>query len=118
MDTAQKSFLQLSLNRARVWPVKKTDGSDVVREGACAQPGVCPLSCVEAGSVVCIKQLDTTADVMSRLREMGLGEEQHIKLIRRGGNLICQVCNARLGISAKLAESILVKPLSGKLSAA
>jgi len=118
MNAAQKSFLQLSLNRANVLSVKKTVQSDVVREGACARPGVCPLSCVQAGTVVCIKQLDASADVMSRLREMGFCEEQQIKLIRSGGNLICQVCNARLGISAKLAESILVQPLSGQLAAA
>jgi Fe2+ transport system protein FeoA len=86
--------------------------SDIVREGACAQPGICPLSCVQAGTVVCIKQLAASTDVMSRLREMGFCEEQRIKLISSAGNLICQVCNARLGISAKLAESILVEPLS------
>ena len=98
--------------------MKKTVRSNIVREGACAQPGICPLSCVQAGTVVCIKQLAASADVMSRLREMGFCEEQQIKLIRREGNLICQVCNARLGISAKLAESILVQPMSGRLAVA
>ena len=98
--------------------MKKTVASDIVREGQCAQPGVCPLSCIKEGTVVCIKQLDASADVMNRLREMGFCEEQRIKLIRREGNLICQVCNARLGISAKLAESILVQPMSGRLQVA
>ena len=76
------------------------------------------LSEVRAGTVVCIKQLAASADVMNRLREMGFCEEQQIKLISREGNLICQVCNARLGISAQLAESILVKPLPARLKAA
>ena len=81
-------------------------------DGQCAQPDLCPLSSVRAGTVVCIKQLSASADIKDRLREMGFCEEQRIKLISRAGNLICQVCNARLGISAKLAESILVEPLS------
>ena len=98
--------------------MKKTAAADIVREGQCAQPGICPLSQVRAGTVVCIKQLAASADVMSRLREMGFCEEQQIKLISREGNLICQVCNARLGISAKLAESILVKPMPVRLKAA
>jgi Fe2+ transport system protein FeoA len=109
--------LQLSLNRGNVPAVKKTVRPEVVREGACAQPGICPLSRVRSGTVVCIKQLAASADVMSRLREMGFCEEQQIKLIRREGNLICQVCNARLGISSKLAESILVQPMTGQLAA-
>jgi hypothetical protein len=40
---------------------------------------------------------------------MGLCEEQIIKLVARESSFICQVCNARLGISEKLAESILVE---------
>ncbi len=49
---------------------------------------------------------------MDRLREMGFCEEQSVKLLSRDGSLICQVCNARLGISEELAESILVQPLA------
>ena len=50
-------------------------------------------------------------DVLNRLREMGLGEEQRIRLISRHPSLICQVCNARVALSKELAESILVEPL-------
>jgi len=42
---------------------------------------------------------------------MGVFEEQKVKLLLKGGSLICQVCNARLGISCKLAECILVEPI-------
>ena len=49
-----------------------------------------------------------------RLREMGFCEEQKIKLLSRHTDLICQVCNARLGISSRLAEKILVEPLPRK----
>ncbi len=84
----------------------------------CGQPDICPLSSVRAGTVVCIKQLTTSAELTGRLREMGFCEEQQIKPLSRDGSLICQVCNARLRISAKLAESILVSPLPGQLQAA
>ena len=70
---------------------------------------------VRAGTVVCIKQLAVPEEMTGRLREMGFCEEQQIKLLSREGNLICLVCNARLGISAELAESILVAPLQPQL---
>ena len=90
----------------------------VVVEGACAGSQVCPLSRVTAGSVVCIKQLVASPEITDRLRELGLGEKQTIKLLSRHANLICQVCNARLGISEELAEAILVEPVSSNLQAA
>ena len=42
---------------------------------------------------------------------MGFCEEQRIRLLSQQSNVICQVCNARLGISAELAEAIWVEPL-------
>jgi ferrous iron transport protein A len=98
--------------------VNESAPSSIVREGKCAQPSVCPLSRVQAGTVVCIKQLSAPAEIIGRLREMGFCEEQNIKLLSRNGNLICQVCNARLGISSQLAESILVEPLPARLKVA
>jgi ferrous iron transport protein A len=99
------------------WLNKKTHSS-ATPEGHCPKAEVCPLSRVRAGTVVCIKELAASADVMARLREMGFCEEQQIKLLRRGGNVICLVCNARLGISEELAKVILVQPLPGRLKAA
>ena len=72
---------------------------------------MCPLTRVVAGAYVRIKQLSAPPEVTTRLREMGFCEEQRIKLLSRHSNLICLVCNARLGISEKLAETILVEPL-------
>jgi Fe2+ transport system protein FeoA len=92
--------------------VKKAQKQFVVVEGQCAGSGLCPLSRVEAGTVVCIKQLSTSPDVTSRLRELGICEEQQIKLLARDSNFICQVCNARLGISEELADSILVEAVA------
>jgi Fe2+ transport system protein FeoA len=85
----------------------------VVLDGQCAGPQVCPLSRVQAGSTVCIKHLSTSPELKERLREMGLGEQQQIKLLACDSNFICQVCNARLGISEKLADSIFVETITG-----
>jgi len=80
--------------------------------GDCPQPFLCPLNRVNAGVAVRIKRLSAPPEVTHRLREMGFCEEQKIKLLSRQSNLICQVCNARLGISSRLAEKILVEPLA------
>ena len=72
---------------------------------------VCPLSRVKAGVAVRIKQLCASPEVQNRLRELGLCEDQIIRLLTSQSNFICQVCNARLAISAQLAQLILVEPL-------
>jgi Fe2+ transport system protein FeoA len=83
-----------------------------VLDGQCAGTALCPLSHVQAGTVVCIKKLSTRPDLIDRLRELGFCEEQQITLLSRQSNLICQVCNARLGISEELADSILVETVA------
>ncbi len=83
-------------------------------EGQCSGGGVCPLSRCEAGAVVSIKRLCADPDLTDRLRELGLCEEQQIKLISRQSNFICVVCNARLGISEQLAENIFVQPVAAQ----
>jgi len=35
-----------------------------------------------------------------------------VKVITLQNNVLCQVCNARLGLSAKLAEKIMVQPVA------
>ena len=83
----------------------------MVVDGECAGTTVCPLSHVKAGTVVCVKELAGSPEIRDRLRELGFGEKQIIKLLSRQSSLICQVCNARLGISEQLADTILVEPL-------
>jgi Fe2+ transport system protein FeoA len=68
---------------------------------------------VEAGVAVRIKKLTASPDIQSRLRELGFCEEQIIRLLTTHTNYICLVCNARLALSRKLAELILVEPLQG-----
>jgi ferrous iron transport protein A len=88
----------------------KRDSANPTPDAQCVQSTLCPLSKVRVGSVVCIKQLTAPEELSDRLREMGLREEQEIKLLSSESNLICLVCNARLGISAQLAEAIIVEP--------
>ena len=79
---------------------------------------LCPLSRVKAGVAVRIKQLCAAPEVQNRLREIGICEDQIIKLLTSQNNFICQVCNARLAISEQLAQLILVEPLRPALARA
>ena len=76
-----------------------------------AQCETCPLNRVEAGVAVRFKKLCASPETQIRLRELGLCEEQIIRLLTTHTNYICQVCNTRLALSHKLAELIVVQPL-------
>jgi len=97
--------------------VKKARAPFKLFEGHCAGPATCPLSHVRAGTVVCVKQLAVPPEVSARLREMGIGEEQKVKLLSRQASVICLVCNARVALSEKLAQAILVEPVTPLLPA-
>src|SRR5215467_3117047 len=86
---------------------------DASKEARCE---VCPLSRIKAGVEVRIKQLCAAPEVQNRLRELGLGEDQIVRLLTSQTNFICQVCNARLAISERLAQIILVEPLRPALA--
>jgi Fe2+ transport system protein FeoA len=94
-----------------------TDGHQppTLPDGSCPKPELCALDSVLPGVSVRIKQLNGSTEVTARLREMGFCEEQRIKLLMKHTNIICQVCNARLGISSQLAKTIMVEqiPSSG-----
>lgn len=78
---------------------------------------VCPLSRVQAGVAVRIKQLCAAPEVQNRLREIGLGEDQIVRLVTSRNNFICQVCNSRLALSEQLARLILVEPVLARAQA-
>jgi Fe2+ transport system protein FeoA len=81
--------------------------------GECA----CPLSRVRAGTAVRIKRLLAAPELCRRLREMGITEEQQVRLLLQNRSVVCEVCNVRLGLSARLADSIWVEPLSDSQAA-
>lgn len=66
---------------------------------------------MRAGTSVRIKQLLASPDLCQRLRELGLCEEQRIKLLLQDRSVVCQVCNVRLGLCGRLADAIWVEPL-------
>ena len=70
------------MNRADVF--MSTGGEDLRCE-------ICPLSRVQAGVAVRIKRLCAAPELQNRLRELGLGEDQIIKLLTSQTNFICQV---------------------------
>ena len=109
--------MQLSLNSSILQAVKKAAGDYVILEGHCAGAKLCPLSRVEAGAVVCVKELSAAPEITHRLRELGFCKNQQIKLLARESNFICQVCNARLAISKKLANAILVEAVAAPAAA-
>jgi Fe2+ transport system protein FeoA len=114
-----KCLLQLSLNSHSFGSVKRKPTPEFeVIAGRCAGTEVCPLSRVQAGTVVCIKRLTTAPELTDRLRELGLCEDQRIKLLARQHTFICQVCNARLAISGRLADSIMVEAATASLQEA
>jgi Fe2+ transport system protein FeoA len=74
-----------------------------------APAALSPLPRVKAGRTVRIRELCASPEVSCRLREIGLGEGQIIKLVACSANIICQVCNARLALNTKLAQLIMVE---------
>ena len=103
-------LLQLSLNYPTLPGLNKSM-PECGAGGGCQPPALCPLNQLKAGTSARIKQLVASPEVSHRLRELGLCEEQEIRLVSRQINVICLVCNARLGLSPQVAQSILVEPL-------
>jgi len=86
-----------------------------IRRGEEPRCAPCPLNRVKAGVAVRIKQLSAAPEIQNRLRELGLGEEQIIRLLTSQTNFICLVCNARLAISEQLAGLIFVEPVAAPI---
>ena len=67
------------------------------------------LSTVRAGMSVRIKQLSSSPEVSVRLRELGFCENAIVRCVHKGGgNIICEVCNTRIGLNQRIADSIYV----------
>ncbi len=84
----------------------------------CRDPCGCSLAHAAAGSILRVRELTAPAEVAVRLRELGFCEQQRVRLLSKHSNIICQVCNVRLGISRDLAKMIVVEPMSSKPKAA
>jgi Fe2+ transport system protein FeoA len=106
MNAIWRRFLQGgSAGEAKI---SKTDSRANSVEVQCE---ACPLNQVHVGVAVRVKKLCASHDIQARLRELGFCEQQIIRLLATQSNYICQVWNARLAISHRLAGFILVEPL-------
>ena len=78
----------------------------------CPNGNICPLNSIRAGGAARIRLLIAEETLSQRLRELGFCEDRTVRLIHSQASVVCLVCNARLAISAELAEQILVEPLT------
>lgn len=86
-------------------------------EPGCPDPAWCPLNRVQVGATVIVRQLRAAPEVNQRLREMGFAEAQQVRVLSQSSQLLCVVCNARLGLNARLAEQIWVQPMPDRRAA-
>ncbi len=64
------------------------------------------------GRQVRICHLQSRPHICNRLREMGLFENAIVRCIMMGhSNIICEICNTRIGLTKDLANEIVVSPI-------
>lgn len=67
---------------------------------------------IPAGTSVTISRLESHPETCLRLRELGFCENATIRCVTNGSSqLICEVCNAKVGLNFSTANSIIVNPL-------
>jgi len=86
------------------------------KQCACETTGK-TLKDADVGQSVAIECLHGEEGVCQRLREMGFCESSVVQKLADSGALICKVCDAKVVISKKLAENIIVKDLPARLPA-
>jgi len=106
-----------------VGTVEPNEAGGIMSAGSMAEPRcggeprceLCPLTRVQTGVAVRIRRLCAAPEVQDRLRELGLCEDQVVRLVTNRTNFICQVCNSRLALSEQLASLIMVEPMQPAL---
>lgn len=69
------------------------------------------LADIPAGTTVTVSHLDSHPDTCNRLREIGFCENATIRCVSNASSqLICEVCNTRVGLSYTTANAIVVLP--------
>jgi ferrous iron transport protein A len=65
-----------------------------------------------AGKTVRVSHLSSHPENCQRLRELGFCENALIRCVTNGtAQLICEVCNTRVGLNHNVAQSIFVMPI-------
>lgn len=75
---------------------------------------ITPLSEAKPGPILSVERLEGSESICRRLREVGFCEKAEIRLLSRGGQMICNVCGTRLALSRQLAKKIWVTSASLK----
>ncbi|MBI4535877.1 MAG: ferrous iron transport protein A [Ignavibacteriae bacterium] len=59
-----------------------------------------------------IHYLKSHAEICTRLRELGFCENAVVRCVTKGSsNIICEVCNTRVGLNTEVASGIIVSSL-------
>lgn len=66
------------------------------------------LSHVDSGTRVTVLRIDDIDDALARLMAMGLCVGRRLEVVRQGNPLIVRLLGARVGISGRLAQRIVV----------
>lgn len=65
-----------------------------------------------AGKKVKISKLQSQPETCQRLLELGFCENATVRCVINGSSqLICEVCNTRVGLHHSIADSIIVSPV-------
>lgn len=66
---------------------------------------------VPKGKFVRVRHLQSVPELCSRLRELGFCEDAVVRCVVNGSRqMICEVCNTRIGMHHSIARTILVSP--------
>ena len=72
----------------------------------------CPLSSVPIGTFCKIKRIECPSmECARRILEMGLCKNREIQILSSNCSVICKSCQFRVGMSKKVADSIIVELL-------
>ena len=70
------------------------------------------LAHIPSGKTVRIQQLTSQPETCQRLRELGFCENATVRCVTNGSmQLICEVCNTRVGLNHSIADSIIVSSI-------
>ena len=70
------------------------------------------LAHTSSGTTVRIQQLNSHPETCQRLRELGFCENAMVRCVTNGSSqLICEVCNTRVGLNHSVAKAIIVSAL-------
>lgn len=108
------------MSKEEIIEIKIEDGAvgivrDMLSSELAPQTGSLPMSLaqVPVDQEVCVQDIRGDSTQGQRLRELGLFEGRHVRMMAPGDPMICKVGECRLGICRRLACCVLVEPIQG-----